>query len=76
MIDDNFEIPLRCLFCRAPLQAAEDSSFHAGDLIKCLSCGEDSEYESVLEVAKEEAQDFAQQLLDKEMSKLAKKLFK
>jgi len=76
VIDDDLEIPLRCLFCKVPLQAAEDSSFHAGDLIRCLSCGEDSEYESVLEVAKEEAQDNVQRLLDKEMSKLAKKLFK
>lgn len=76
MIDDNLEIPLRCLFCKVPLQAAEDSSFHSGDLIRCHSCGEDSEYESVVEVAKEEAEDHVQQLLDKEMSNLAKKLFK
>lgn len=76
MIDDNLEIPLRCLFCKTPLQAAENASFQAGDLIKCSACEEDSEYESVLAVAKEEAENYVQQLLNEEMDKLSKKLFK
>lgn len=47
-------IALTCLFCDAPLTKKDNEEFHSGDLIKCQNCGEENDYESVLEIAKEQ----------------------
>jgi transcription elongation factor Elf1 len=53
---ENIELkaPLKCLFCGSPLVKQEGVEFNSGDLIKCNKCGESNDYDSVLEVAKEE----------------------
>jgi hypothetical protein len=47
---ENIELkaPLKCLFCGSPLVKREGVEFNSGDLIKS------NDYDSVLEVAKEE----------------------
>ena len=49
---ETYTITLLCVFCDAPLQD-EGKEYQAGDLIKCSSCGEDNDYKSIFEIAKE-----------------------
>lgn len=53
-ITENFTITLSCLFCDAALTKEENKELHSGDLIKCQNCGEENDYESVYEIAKEQ----------------------
>ncbi len=53
MIKDNYQVALKCLFCKSDLTGPEDAEFESGDLIKCNECGEENDFDSVLEVAKE-----------------------
>ena len=46
-------IALKCLFCQSELMGPEYAQFASGDLIKCQECGEENDFDSVLEVAKE-----------------------
>jgi len=46
-------IALKCLFCHSELKSPEDANFSSGDLIKCQECGEENDFDSVIEVAKE-----------------------
>jgi len=55
-MEENFTIEVLCLFCHSTLTADEDMEFESGDLIKCNSCGEMNDYDSVVEVAKEKAE--------------------
>jgi len=50
----KFTVTLKCLFCGSSLEGPEDVQYNSGDLIKCSKCGEDNDYDRVLEVAKEE----------------------
>ena len=65
-------IPLKCLFCGSELEGPTDAKFNAGDLIKCLKCGEDNDYESVLEVAKEKGIEMAKIIMHNELKKMFK----
>ena len=51
----HFLVTLKCLFCGESLEGPEDADCQSGDLIKCERCGEESDYDSVFEVAKEDA---------------------
>lgn len=65
-------ISLKCLFCGSILQGPEDAKFQSGDLIKCSNCGEENDYDSLLEVAKEEGIE----MVKKQVSDIFKKSFK
>ena len=54
-ITENFTITLTCLFCDATLTKKDNEEFNSDDLIKCQNCGEENDYESVFEIAKEQA---------------------
>ena len=45
---------LECLFCGTPLEKRKGAEYKSGDLIKCNKCAESNDYDSVLNVAKEE----------------------
>ncbi|MDI1276474.1 hypothetical protein [Methylobacter sp.] len=47
-------ISLKCLFCGSDLEGPEDEEYNSGDLIKCIKCGKENDYDSVLEIAKDE----------------------
>lgn len=70
------QITLRCLFCQLPLEAPGDAEFSSGDLITCNQCGEDNDFTSVLEVAKEEGISEISKEVEKQLEKEFKNLFK
>lgn len=45
-------ITINCLFCGMVLQVPENSAYSSGDMIKCQECGEQNDYDSLIEVAK------------------------
>ncbi len=47
------KIELQCLFCDSALTGKDDAKFESGDLIKCAECGEENDFDSVLEIAKQ-----------------------
>ena len=75
-MDSEFKIIALCLFCQAPLQADENTEFNSGDMIKCDSCGELNDYDSVIEVAKEKGIEKVKSQVEAELEKTMKKLFK
>lgn len=72
----DIPITLRCLFCQSPLEAPEETEFSPGDLITCNRCGEENEFASVLEVAKEEGIDEMTKEVKKQLEREFKGLFK
>ena len=70
-------VSLKCLFCGSALEGPEGAEYNSGDLIKCIKCGEENDYDSVLEVAKEDGlakmKDVVQTQLQKELKELFKK---
>lgn len=75
-MDENFTIDAVCLFCNATLTAEEDNKFQLGDLIKCNTCGEMNDYDSVIEVAKEKGINKVKTQVEEEIKKSFKGLFK
>ena len=75
-MDSDFKITALCLFCHAELQADENEEFNSGDMIKCDSCGELNDYDSVIEVAKEKGIEKVKAQVEDELEKTMKKLFK
>ncbi|MEB3310899.1 MAG: hypothetical protein VKJ02_11755 [Snowella sp.] len=71
-MDNNFRITLLCLFCDSALQGDENAEFKSGDMIKCVSCGELNDYDSVIEVAKEKGIDKVKSQIEAELKKLFK----
>lgn len=71
-------ITLQCLFCSATLQGPEDAEYSSGDLIKCGECGEENDFDSLMEVAKEKGVEImakeAEKQVAKEMKRILKKL--
>jgi hypothetical protein len=70
-------VALKCLFCGSPLEGPAGAEYNSSDLIKCTKCGESNDYDSVLEVAKEEGmakmKEAVQEQLQKEFKGLLKK---
>ena len=71
-MDSTFQITLLCLFCHSELQADENAEFESGDMIKCVSCGELNDYDSVIEVAKEKGIEKVKSQVEAELKKLFK----
>lgn len=69
-------VTLKCLFCGSALEGPEDAEYNSGDLIKCTKCGEGNDYESVLEVAKEEGMARMKDVVQVQLQKEFKGLFK
>lgn len=75
-MDSEFKITALCLFCQAPLEADESAELESGDMIKCNSCGELNDYDSVIEVAKEKGVEKVKSEVEAELKKTMGKLFK
>lgn len=71
-----FEVTLVCLFCGAPLKGPEDAEYFSGDLIECRQCGEQNDYDSVLEVAKEKGMEHVKETAEEQLRNKFKDLFK
>jgi len=72
----EFTVRLKCLFCGETLEVPEDAEYQAGDLINCTKCGEENDYDSVLEVAKEEGMGQVKEMVEDQLQKQFKGLFK
>ena len=72
----KFTVNLKCLFCGSALEGPEDAEYHSGDLIKCTKCGEDNDYDSVMEAAKEEGMEKMKGAVQEQLQKQFKGLFK
>ena len=72
----DFEVNLKCLFCGEVLEGPEDDEYQSGDLIKCTKCGEENDYDSVLEVAKEEGVNQVKERVEEQLQKQFEGLFK
>ena len=72
----DIKVSLKCLFCGEALEGPKDAEYQFGDLIKCSKCGEENDYDSVLEVAKEEGPSQVKEFVEDELQKQFKGLFK
>ena len=72
----EFTVNLKCLFCGSALTGPEGTEYHSGDLIKCAKCGEGNDYDSVLEVAKEEGTEKMKNAVQDQLQKQFEELFK
>jgi hypothetical protein len=69
-------IPLVCLFCGVILEGPEDVEYSSGDLIECTQCGEQNDYDSVLQVAKEKGVQQAKEAIEEQLRREFKDLFR
>lgn len=69
-------VTLKCFFCGSSLDGPEDVEYNSGDLIKCSKCGEDNDYDSVLEVAKEEGMEKMKSVVQEQLQKEFKGMLK
>ncbi|MBV5326989.1 MAG: hypothetical protein JZU65_05030 [Chlorobium sp.] len=76
IIPDKISIILDCLFCGEPLEGPNDAPYSSGDLIKCQKCGEENDYDSVIEVAKEKGMTQMKDVMEGAIAKEFKGLFK
>ena len=58
---ETYTITLLCVFCDAPLQGEDDKEYQSGDLVKCNECGEENDYDSIFEIAKEKGIELVQE---------------
>lgn len=72
----ELKITLKCLFCGSTLKGPEDAEYHSGDLIKCTECGEENDFDSVLDVAKEEGIETMKGVLQEQLQEKFKDIFK
>jgi len=75
-MDKSYSIKVKCLFCDATLTTKEDQEYQSGDMIECSNCGELNDYDSVLDIAKEEGVQLVKDELEKELKSKFKNLFK
>lgn len=76
MENKTFEINLKCLFCDCNLEGNTEKKFVSGDMIKCQSCGELNDYDSLIEVAIDEGKPIVEQYAKDEITKMLKNVFK
>ena len=76
MAIENFNVPLVCLFCGSTLEGNLDATFESGDLITCTYCGEENDYDSVLEIAKEKTLKQVKEAVEDEIKNTLKNIFK
>lgn len=53
-MNKHYKLSCKCLFCNETLRGDTSKEYKSGDLIKCLNCGELNDYDSLMEVIKEE----------------------
>ena len=76
MEDTTFTIELKCLFCDVVLQGDTDIELSSGDMIECQECNEKNDYDSLIQIAKEEGVEKVSKQTKSEIEKILKKAFK
>ncbi len=71
---ENFTISLVCLFCNIELKDDISKEYKSGSLIHCHNCGEDNDYDSVIEEAKEKVIKNVKNEFDKSLKNIFKGL--
>lgn len=66
MSDESYTVSVTCLFCDSVLQGNDEVKLASGDLIRCSQCGQENDFDSVVEVANNKAM---KQLQDDLLSK-------
>ena len=64
------------MFCDFPLQKKENQEFKSGDLIKCDNCNQDNDYNSLLNIAKEQGMELVKNEVRNELKNIFKKFGK
>ena len=75
-MEESFTVHLKCLFCDSPLEGKKDKEYSAGDMLECQNCHELNDYDSLLEIAKEEGTGLVKDQLEKELQKTLGNMFK
>tara|TARA_R110002073_G_scaffold223423_1_gene383628 strand:- start:393 stop:620 length:228 start_codon:yes stop_codon:yes gene_type:complete len=75
-MEEHFTIDVVCLFCQATLKVEEGKELQSGDMIKCQECGEENDFDSVMEVAKEKGIAKVEAEVADELNSKFKNLFK
>lgn len=76
MEDKTFHIPLNCLFCGSALKGSLDKEYASGDMIKCQECGEQNDYDSLMDVAIDDGKNVVGEFAKGEIGKMLKDIFK
>ncbi|PRM96018.1 hypothetical protein CJ673_03830 [Aliarcobacter cryaerophilus] len=72
-MQENFTVTLNCMFCDFPLQKKENHEVKSGDLIKCDNCNQDNDYNSLLDIAKEQGMELVKNEVRNELKNIFKK---
>lgn len=73
---EPIKIELKCLFCDSVLIGDTDKKLDSGDLISCAACGNGNDYDSVLEVAKQQGLAEMKEKINGEIEAELKKIFR
>lgn len=65
----KFKIEIKCLFCDAVLSGKANKKYESGDMLKCQNCQALNDYDSLLSVVEEEAEERIAKHLDEVISK-------
>ena len=72
----EIRISLKCLFCKSDLMVEEGKDYMSGDMVECSECHELNDYDSLMEVAKEEGMEKMKVEVNKVLKNEFKDLFK
>lgn len=75
-MEESFTVELKCLFCDCPLEGDSEQEFSSGDLIECQNCNELNDYDSLIEVAKEEGISIVKNQVDAHLKQTLGNIFK
>jgi hypothetical protein len=73
---ESVNITLKCLFCDSDLEKTKSDTFQSGDLVRCTSCKQENDYDSLIYVAKDKGIEQLQKQVTLEAKKAFSKLFK
>lgn len=73
---EPIKVELKCLFCDAVLTGDTDKQLNSSELIMCVACGNGNDYDSVLEVAKQQGIDEMKERIRSGLAAELSKIFK
>lgn len=76
MENKEIYVMMKCLFCGCDLKGDTEKKYQSGDMLKCQECGEQNDYDSLMEVAIEEGKASAVDYAKGEIEKMLKGIFK
>lgn len=76
MLEKQFTIELKCMFCDCVLQSDTGQEYSSGDLLKCQECNEPNDYDSLIDIATEEGKEKVEDYAQSEIDKMLKNIFK